>query len=157
MQKMQVIVEQCEPYRERYALWSVLYVKIDETCFPYESWLDATSAVLCIWLENMNKLLSGLRESVSLPFMDDDYSFSLTRSAHNCAVVRCYGPKNITVLEQEIDIFYFGRQLLSAVGKIEKYYVANLNTPQLKELSNLADKFRVTLKERLDGKTIMRK
>ena len=36
-------------------------------------------------------------------------------------------------MEQEIDVLYFARQLLAAVGKIEKQYEAYIDTPQIRE------------------------
>lgn len=144
--KMQVIIEQFEPYHERCPLWSILFVKIDEVCFPGKHWRDATSSVLSIWLDNIDKLLSGMTKSVYLPFMDGDYSLELTWQSQNQASVRFRGSNNIIMLEQEIDLQYFGRQILSAVGKMKKEYAAHLETYQLRELSKLAEKLRVTLK-----------
>lgn len=138
-ERLKIVIDQIEPYRDRYALWSMLFIQIGEICFPAKNWRDATSSVLAIWLANGNALLSGTAESALLPFMDGDYALLLKGSC-----VQCLGPRGTVILTQEIDLRYFCRQLLSAVGKIKKQYSDHTDAPQIRELTTLANKLSKT-------------
>lgn len=146
-EKMQIILDDMERYQESYALWSVLFVRVKDICFPSHRWYDATSAVLSIWQQEIIRLISGSADCVRLPFMDGDYEIVLTRSDHEIVSAKLLMPDALAVWEGELDFIYFSRQLLSAVGKLRAYYSNNLDSPQMRELSSLADRLRITMKE----------
>lgn len=143
-EKVRIVIDSFDPYRENFALWSRLYVEIGEDCFPCASWTDATSSVLSMWLHSINRYLLGNTDTVTLPFMDGDYAMQLEALPNGEALLRCTNGDAVTT-EQEIDVLYFARQLLAAVGKIEKQYEAHTDTPQIRELLSLANNLRNTI------------
>lgn len=144
--KVRVVVEKFFPYRENLALWSVLYVQIGAECFPGDSWTDATSSVLSMWLYALNRFLLNNTNLVTLPFMDGNYEVQLGKCPYGVTLLRCVNGDAV-ILETPIDVHYFVRQLLAAVGKIEKQYEAYVATSQVFELSTLAQKLRDTFSE----------
>ena len=142
--KVRIVVEEFALYRENRAIWSIIYVQMGAECFPCDSWTDATSSVLSMWLCSLNRFLFSNIDSVILPFMDGNYELQLAKCQNGGTLLRCTNGDVVT-LEKEIDVLYFARQLLAAVGKIEKQYEAHANTPQVFELSTLAQKLRNTL------------
>lgn len=146
--KIKIVLDETEPYQERYALWSILFVQVDDICFPSQQWYDATSAVLSIWLQEIIRLIGGSSNCVRLPFMDGDYEISLARLDHENFSAKFLKSETLILWEGEPDVYYFARQLLSVVGRLRAYYASNSASPQMKELSSFSDKLRMVLKEK---------
>lgn len=142
-EKVRIVVEDFSPYRENSAIWSIIYVQIGEECFPCDSWSDATSSVLSMWLSSLNRFLVHSIDAVILPFMDGNYELQLAQCPCGGTLLRCANGDVVT-LEKQIDVLYFARQLIAAVGKIEKQYAEYASTQQVSELSTLAQKLRKT-------------
>lgn len=136
------MIDRPEPYRAGFALWSILFIQSGDKAFPDPRWCDATSSVLCIWMNNVSSLLIGSKESVLLPFMEGDYTLVLTRQPSKTTHMAWFAPGNTILREQMIDLSYFVRQLLAAVEKMRNAYPEHRNAPQIRELSNCADKLR---------------
>lgn len=147
LQTMQIILDEFEPFQSKLALWSVIYVKIGETCFPGNQWQDATSSVLQMWIDEMIRLLYGGVDSIDLPFMDGDYCIRLVRQDTKQAIVSFIAPCEQIVLTEVVDLIYFARQLLSAASKIQNFYSAFRSSKQLQQLGVKTDILRLNLKK----------
>ena len=142
MEKMQLVVLDFYEYRETFPLWSIVFVKVNDQCFPDSEWWDATSDLLEMWITNVCGLLCGSREMCTLDFLDGDYSIKLTVEEAPGALVECLNPQGKIVLTERIDLFYFARQILAAVGKLTSHYSNNLNARNIQCLIREADRLR---------------
>lgn len=139
MEKMRLIVQNFEEYRERFALWSELWVETDALSFPCPNWTDATTSVLEMWLTGMAGLLNGSASIATLHFMDGDYCIHLEKQSGSAAKATLTGPKDEMVAELTVDLLYFARQLLAAVGKLTQHYPG---APQLQSVLQAAQTLR---------------
>lgn len=79
--------------------------------------------------------------------MDGDYSLKLTYQNNRQSLMRFMGPNEVCVMESEIDIRYFARQMLAASAKIIDHFPQNRNSPNIQEIAELADVLRGTLRK----------
>ena len=67
--------------------------------------------------------------------MDGDYRIELTLTGSKEALATCLNPKNEVVISDTIDLLHFARQLLAAIGKIQKQYFNYSNSRTLQNLT----------------------
>lgn len=142
MIRMQVIVDSFEEFRENYPLWSKIYIKVGEYYFPEKEWTDATSSVLVTWAEQIISMMNDGTRMVELFFMDGNYSIRLIPISATESSVHLIGPNGLIISFNEVDVFYFARQVLSACGKLSKQYQTFYNAQQLQEVSSVAEQLR---------------
>lgn len=118
---MRLIVSDFSPHQYSYPLWSVIYVKIADVCFPDDKWWDATSSVIDMWIGSVYSLLCGSIDRCSLSFMDGDYTIDIVRTEkHIMRVTWFHGNTKVAYFE-EVDLLYFVRQLLAVTTQILNY------------------------------------
>lgn len=152
--KVKIIVNEMEPYREKYALWSILFVQVDDVCFPSQQWNDATSAVLSVWVQEMIRLITGVTDQVRLPFMDGDFEVVLNRLEQENISSKFIKSESIVMWEDNLDIRYFARQLLSATSKLEVYYAKNFDSYQMKQLTSGSNQLRAVMNKSFTKNTL---
>lgn len=118
---MKLIVESFDDSSSPFPIWSVVYVQVEDISFPCQQWYDATTSILVMWINAVSKLIAGTESEVILNFMDGDYSIRLVTNDGKRAAAFFYGPDSQIVSHNTIDLRYFGRQILSAVGKLRKH------------------------------------
>ena len=146
MKKIQVLVDSFEPFRERFPIWSKICIKVDDLCFPDKAWIDATSSILVIWIDNLIKVLNGSTNTVDLFFLDADCSMKIvSTSLHKVCMFLYSSGERIATLE-EVDMLYFTRQVLSASSKFMQQYQQFCYSQQVQEVSDAAARLRRQLR-----------
>lgn len=135
MEKMQLVVCNFEEYREKFSPWSIIYITLNKQAFPDNLWWDVSSSILEMWARNLNLLVSKREKHCVLYFMDGDYRIELTLTGSKEALATCLNPKNEVVISDTIDLLHFARQLLAAIGKIQKQYFNYSNSRTLQNLT----------------------
>ena len=145
MNKIELLVSDFEEFNDAFALWSIIYIRIGNQCFPDNRWWDATSTILEMWISNVELLIKRTKESVELDFMDGDYAINLTCTSKNNIDVECVTPQGDIVLHTTTDLLYFSKQLLGAVERVKEYYSESLDTPSLKSLLAASKELEITV------------
>lgn len=125
----------------------VIYVQLSERSFPSLRWYDLCASVLSMWLFTINRHLLGREDVATLYFMDGDYSLKLIRQNNRQSLMRFMEPNEVCVVESEIDIRYFARQMLAATAKIMDHFPQHRNCPNIREIAELSDVLRGTLRK----------
>ena len=146
MDKLQVIVDRFEDSNGPSAIWSILCVSIGNRHFPDKAWYDATSSVLTMWLSQAKLLVQGSSLEETLYFMDGDYRL-LLRTANQRAAKLCWIAGKSVVFCGEVDLLYFARQLLAAVGKMQQHFRDKKELQPIQEISQAADQLRKEIKQ----------
>ena len=110
---MRLVVSDFEKYRDGFPLWSTIYLQTGERCYPCEGWVDATSAILEMWINDIIGLINGTEKSKYLHFMDGDYVMQLIKHSGTAIVVKFFDQKG-EVIAGTVDLLFFALQLLSA-------------------------------------------
>ena len=144
MAKVRIIIDDLSPRREQFSLWSIIYVKVNETCFPDDAWSDATSSVLVIWNTNTYKLLCGCAKYCELPFMDGDFEIKLTATEKRLAQMSLCQDENEIEHFDDVDLLYFVRQLIAASTKVLEYdkLTGKEQSVEMNTLANSLEKLR---------------
>lgn len=145
MHKMKLIVNDFEEYRDQFSLWSTIFVQIGELCYPCDGWTDATSAILEMWTNSINAIITDTKSSENIYFMDGGYAIRLTKHGDTTAEAHFLNQKGEVFSAQTIDLIYFARQLLAAAGKMTQYYWNHLECPQIKRVLQAAEHLRHTI------------
>jgi len=124
----------------------VIYVQLCERSFPSQCWYDLCASILSMWLLCVNRFLSGLDEITKLYFMSGDYTLTLIRQRNQQPLMRLTEPKDVCVMESEIDIQYFARQILAASSKIISHFPQCQGIRNIQEITERADALRSTLR-----------
>lgn len=146
MSRLRVIVDRFEDSNGQYAIWSILCVSVENRYFPDKEWYDATSSVLTMWLGQVRLLLQGSSSKETLYFMDGDYSL-LLQTANQRVAKLCWVAGESVVFCGEVDLLYFARQLLAAVGKMQQHFWNKKEIQPIQEISQEADQLRKEIKK----------
>lgn len=146
MNKMKLIVENFEEPLSPFPIWSVVYVQVGNVSFPCQQWYDATTSILVMWINIISKLIAGVENEVTLNFMDGDYSIRLESHDGKQAVASFQEPDPQKVTHHTIDLIYFGRQLLAAVGKLKEHTSAFSECRAVQEVIAEAEVLRTIIK-----------
>lgn len=125
----------------------VIYVQLGDHPFPSPLWYDLCASILAMWLLTVNKHLLGRENVARLHFMDGNYSIELVYQNNRQSLMRFMEPNETCVLEREIDIRYFARQMLAASARIIDHFPQNRNSRNIQEISELTDVLRNTLRK----------
>ena len=103
--------------------------------------------ILCILFEKpwSDTFLLGLNEMTKLSFMGGDYALTLIRQCNQHPLMRLMEPNEVCVMESEIDIQYFAKQILAASSKIINHFPQHQGIRNIREIAELADALRNTL------------
>lgn len=145
MEKMRLIVRDFEEADGLLPIWSTIYVELNKIAFPSETWTDATSSILTIWIYAVCRLFSRSTDEIILPFMDGDYAIEIRRLSGEEAYVSCIAPNNNLFAFGKIGLLHFGRQLLSATSKLAMHYADRHQRNQIVEVCTAAEKLREIL------------
>ena len=143
MDKLQLLVRDFEKYRDGFPLWSIMYVKINNSCFPDDQWWDATSSVLEMWASTLVAFAQGYEDSCILDFMDGDYAIRLERLDTECIKAEFQKSGNTISRFDSIDLLHFIRQVLSATEKLKNCSPEILNTRMFERLLYEVNKLRI--------------
>ena len=146
MEKMQIVVRDFEELKELFPAWSVVYVRIKDTAFPSEQWTDATSSVLVMWMNAAYRMVCGITNEILLPFMDGEYSIKMVLFSEEVALVSCIAPNNISVINTQVGLKYFCRQMIAAASKLTRHYSNSIQSEQILEVCATAEKLRAALR-----------
>lgn len=144
MTKMRLVVDNFDSFVESYSLFSTFYVTSGDFSFPAKGWTDLTSSVLDMWLDAFSCFLLGHYKHILLHFMDGDYQIELHWINKNTATahfIKC----NTALIQTDIDLQYFARQLLAAVGKISREFALYTDKPQIASLIEKAAKLKIIM------------
>ena len=147
MDKLHLVVLDFENYRKGFPLWSVIYVKIDDKCFPDDQWWDATSSILEMWANNLASFLCECEDSCTLDFMDGDYTIRIERTASKHIKATFKKTSSIVLCCDSIDLVYFIRQILSAAERLKNSTTEIKNSRMIERLSYEVDKLRMMLRQ----------
>jgi len=125
----------------------VLYVQLGDLCFPDSKWNDLCASILAMWLLSVNKHLLCQEKKTTLYFMDGAYSINLTYQNRCQSLMQFMNPNGLCVLEAEMDIQYFARQLLAASACITHHFSQYQENRSIQELSKLENTLRTTLRK----------
>ena len=148
MLKMELIVNDFSDYSDIFSLWSIVYVKIGDFCFPDDQWWDSTSDILYMWIEGIYRLVSGCTDCCVLDFMDGDFAIKLTSKNQCEAAAICTRPYGTVAFNGNVDLLHFARQLLSAVEKMKMQYTDYYDSRVIQRLITEANKLRTIIKMR---------
>lgn len=147
MEKMKLIVENFEESLSPFPIWSVVYVEIENVSFPCQQWYDATTSILATWINALSKLVAGAENEVILNFMDGDYAIRLESTDARQAVACFEEPGSDIVSHNTIDLLYFCRQLLAAVGRLREHISVFPEHRAVQEVIAEAEILRTIIKE----------
>lgn len=147
MEKVRVIVDEktleLTPLRR---VAGVIYVQLCERSFPSQCWYDLCASILSMWLLCVNRFLLGLDEITKLYFMSGDYTLMLIRQRNQQPLMRLTEPNDVCVMESEIDIQYFAKQILAASSKITNHFPQYQDIRNIQEITEQVDALRRTLR-----------
>lgn len=147
MEKMKLIVGNFEHTSSPIPIWSEIYVQMEDIAFPCQQWYDATTSILTMWINAVSKLMTGVEHSITLDFMDGDYFIRLEMYDNKQTVASFYGPNSQLVLHNTIDLLYWGRQLLSAVGKVVELFGVSSKHRAVQEVITTAEVLRTIIRD----------
>ena len=146
MTKLRLTVCEFDSLSSTFPLWSKIYVTLDDIDFPSEHWYDATSSILEMWIHQVNSLICGSQRHAKLFFMDGDYYIDILAHNRICATIQCVNPGGIPIIYENIDLIYFGRQLLAAVGNIIKCFPRHDGSARMQALQSATKLLKETIK-----------
>lgn len=152
MEKVRIIIDEQTLELTRleltqwYTISGVIYVQLGDFMFPSKRWDDLCASILAMWLEAVGRHLLGREDMAILYFMDGDYSLELTYQNPQQSLMRFMGPNEVCMLESEIDIRYFARQMLAATAKIIDKFPEHRKCKNIQEIAEWADKLRDILR-----------
>lgn len=138
MEKMQLIVRDFEKRCDSIEPWSVIYVDINNTSFPSNQWWDCSLSIIAVWANNLQRLLYGSISHCTLYFMDGDYSINLSSIEPGKVVASFLDSDQRVSIQETINLVYFARQLLAAIGKIKDHYSCNIDLNVIQNLLSTA-------------------
>ena len=144
MCKMKLIVRDFEDYCEQFPLWSTIYLQMGEWCYPCDNWTDSTSAILEMWINSVIMMMGAIN-SVTLYFMDGAYAVKLVKQSTSVAEASFLNSNGEVLCTESIDLFYFIRQLLAAVGRMSYHYRDHRDAPQIQCVLRAAEHLRNTI------------
>lgn len=146
MEKVRVVVDEktleLTPLRR---VAGVIYVQLCERSFPSQCWYDLCASILSMWLLCVKRFLLGLDEITKLYFMSGDYTLTLIRQRNQQPLMRLTEPNDVCVMESEIDIQYFARQILAASSKIANHFPQHQDIRNIQEITEQANALRNAL------------
>lgn len=146
MEKVQIVVdEETLELTSLQRIAGVIYVQLCEHSFPSQCWYDLCASILSMWLLCVNRYLLGLDKMTKLYFMGGDYALTLIRQCNQHPLMRLMEPNEVCVMESEIDIQYFAKQILAASSKIINHFPQHQGIRNIREIAELADALRNTL------------
>lgn len=86
-----------------------------------------------------------VQEFPTVCFMGGDYALTLIRQCNQHPLMRLMEPNEVCVMESEIDIQYFAKQILAASSKIINHFPQHQGIRNIREIAELADALRNTL------------
>ena len=148
MKKMKLVVEHLEEPSGLLPIWSVVYVQVENVSFPSQHWYDATTSILVMWINSVSRLIARAESEATLNFMDGDYSIKLESHDGKQATASFQEPDKKIATHITIDLLYFGRQLLAAVGKLKEHTSAYLECRAVQEVIAESEYLRTIIKSR---------
>ena len=146
MDKVHLILSDFEKYRKGFPIWGIIYVKINDYCFPDDQWWDIATSVLEMWATNLFNFLYSHDDSCTLDFMDGDYSMIIRRLDATRISLNCKKSSDILLNSNSIDLNYFIRQILSGVERLKNSIPELIGSSAIERLLSSEDKLRKALK-----------
>ena len=78
--------------------------------------------------------------------MSGDYTLMLIRQRNQQPLMRLTEPNDVCVMESEIDIQYFAKQILAASSKITNHFPQYQDIRNIQEITEQVDALRRTLR-----------
>lgn len=80
MEQFKLITKRDDCFDEGSGIYGDLFCKVGKTFFPSEGWTDIISSVLCMWMDEIGKMVKTYQvKKCGLPFMEGPYEIQLRR------------------------------------------------------------------------------
>lgn len=80
MERFELITKRDDSFEEGSEIYGDLFCKVGKKFFPSEGWTDIISSVLCMWMDEIGKMINTYQvKKCGLPFMEGPYEIQLRR------------------------------------------------------------------------------